>query len=194
MALSIVGFFLGIGLAASAGFRIFIPLLVLSVAAHFEIIPVGESFAWIGSITAMISLGIATIVETIAYFLPFVDNLLDTLAIPLAGVAGTLAMATTLVDLDPMVSWALAIIAGGGTAASLTTLTAGTRAVFSATTAGIGNPVLSFIESVVAFVMSIITIFLPIFAFILVIILFVVAYRLFKKLKNKKELPAAINY
>lgn len=131
---TIISICLGIGLAASAGFRVFVPLFVLSLATHYGYVPVGESFTWIGSQAAMICLGIATVVEIFAYYIPFVDNLLDSIAIPLASIAGTIVMASTLVDLDPMLTWGLAIIAGGGTAAALNTATAKTRLASTATT------------------------------------------------------------
>ena len=121
---TIISVCLGIGLAASAGFRVFVPLFVLSLATHFGYVPVGDSFAWIGSLTAIICLGIATIVEILGYYIPYIDNLLDTLAVPLAGIAGTVVMASTLVDLDPMITWGLAIIAGGGTATAINSATA----------------------------------------------------------------------
>jgi len=37
---------LGIGLSASTGFRVFIPLLVAGIASHFGLLPLGESFEW----------------------------------------------------------------------------------------------------------------------------------------------------
>ena len=86
---TIFSIFLGIGLAASVGFRVFLPLFALSLASYFNLWELNESWQWIGSITAVIALGVATFVEITAYYIPFVDNLLDTIAIPLATIAGT---------------------------------------------------------------------------------------------------------
>ncbi len=113
---TIAGIFIGFGLAASTGFRIFLPLLALSVAGYFHLVPLGVQWAWVSSSQAIIILVIATVAETLAYYIPWLDNLLDTIALPLASIAGTLVMASTMVDLDPAWQWALAIIAGGGTA------------------------------------------------------------------------------
>src|SRR5262245_18691798 len=107
---------LGIGLAAATGFRLFLPLLILSIAAYTGHVSLNESFAWIGTAPAIIMLGTAAIVEIAAFYIPGVDNLLDTLAIPGAVVAGTIASAAVMTDLPPMVKWATAVLAGGGIA------------------------------------------------------------------------------
>ncbi|MEZ4854537.1 DUF4126 domain-containing protein [Flavobacterium sp.] len=183
---TIISICLGIGLAAAAGFRVFVPLFVLSLATHFGYVPVGESFTWIGSTTAIICLGIATIVEIFAYFIPYIDNLLDSLAIPLASIAGTVVMASTLIDLDPMLTWGLAIIAGGGTATALNTATAATRATSTATTGGLANPLVATTETATASFVSVIAIFLPILAFIIVVLMIFLAVKLFKKFKKNR--------
>ena len=181
---TILSLFLGIGLAASAGFRVFLPLFVLSLASHFNFIPLNESWAWVGGIPAMISLGIAMIAEIFGYYIPFVDNLLDTIATPLAAMAGTAAMASTLVHIDPMMTWGLAIIAGGGTATAMQGMTTMTRLASSVKTAGLGNPVVSTAETGTAITLSTFAIFLPIVAIIIVVILFLLIYWLYKKIRK----------
>lgn len=74
---TILSIFLGLGLAASAGFRVFLPLFALSLASHFNVIPLNESWMWVGGFPAMIALGIAMIAEIMAYYITFVDNALD---------------------------------------------------------------------------------------------------------------------
>ena len=184
---AIMSIFLGVGLAAAAGFRVFIPLFVLSLSAHFGHIPTNETFAWVGSFSALLVLGIATIVELLAYFIPFIDNLLDTIAVPLAAIAGTLVMAAVMVDLPPVMTWSLAIIAGGGTAAAISGVTAGTRAVSSATTLGIANPVVSTIETGSAAVISAVAIVFPVLAMILVVLILLLLYVVFKKIFKSKK-------
>src|SRR6516165_11610497 len=100
VALSIV---LGIGLAAATGFRVFLPMLIVSVAAYSGHLPLSDSFAWLGTSSALIMLGVAAIVEILAYYIPGVDNLLDTLATPAAFVAGTVVSAAVMTDVPPMV-------------------------------------------------------------------------------------------
>jgi hypothetical protein len=184
---SIISIFLGIGLAAAVGFRIFIPLLVLSLATHFGHIPVNESFAWVGSTSALIVLAVATLAELTAYFIPFVDNLLDTVSVPLAAVAGTLVMAAVLIDMPEVMTWSLAIIAGGGTAAAISGTTATTRAASSATTLGIANPIVAVAETGGALSLSILSIIFPVLAMLLVVIVLFIMYLIFKKIFKKKK-------
>ncbi|WMI67483.1 DUF4126 domain-containing protein [Mangrovimonas sp. YM274] len=181
---AILGICLGIGLSASVGFRVFLPLFALSLVTHFGLWEVNEAWLWVGSSTALVTLGIATLVEIVAYYIPFVDNLLDTIAIPLASIAGTLVVVVTATNLDPVVMWSLAIIAGGGTAAAIKSGASATRATSSVSTAGLGNPIVSSIETGASAVMSVMSIFLPVIAFILTLTLLYVFFRLYKKIKR----------
>ena len=178
---------IGIGLAASVGFRIFVPLFALSLASYSGIIPLNENWEWVGSSTALVILGVATVVEILAYFIPFLDNLLDTVSVPLAAIAGTAVMVATVSDLDPTITWALAIIAGGGTAAAIKGSTSTTRLASTASTAGIANPVISTVETGTSMVMSVFAIFIPILAIICVVIIFWVLYKVFKLFKFSKS-------
>lgn len=182
---TLISIFLGIGLAASVGFRIFVPLFALSLASYFGVIPLNESWEWVGSVTAICTLGIATILEVLAYYIPVFDNLLDTIAVPLAAIAGTAVVVSTAANLDPIVTWSLAIIAGGGTAAAIKGSAATTRAASTTTTAGLANPIVSTVETGSATVMTIVAIFLPILAIIIVIGLLLGVFFFFKKIRSK---------
>lgn len=181
---TIISICLGIGLAASVGFRVFLPLFVLSLASYFEVWELNASWLWIGSLTAVITFGVATLIEILAYYIPFVDNLLDTIAIPLATIAGTAVMVSTVADLNPVISWALAIIAGGGTAAAIRSTATASRATSTVSTAGFGNPLISTVETGASLIISIFSIFLPIFAFVLVVLILIVIFKLYKKFKQ----------
>jgi len=182
---------LGIGLAASAGFRVFIPLLFASIAAYLGIIPLHESWQWAGSITAVIVLGVAAVVELLAYYIPYIDNLLDTISVPLAAIAGTAVMVSVMGDLNPVITWSLAVIAGGGTAAAISTTTPAVRASSTATTGGLGNPVVSTIEAGFSSVLSVLSIAFAPLAVIVVFFLLIGIRKLYKKLfKKKKEAVA----
>ena len=178
---TILSIFLGVGLAASVGFRVFVPLFALSLASYFDVWDLNESWEWIGSLAAVVTLGVATVVEIFAYYIPFVDNLLDSIAVPLAAIAGTAVMVSTVADLSPVVTWAMAIIAGGGTAAAIAGTSSATRLTSTATTGGLGNPVLSTVETGTSMVMSAFSIFLPIVAIILVGVILLVIFKLYKK-------------
>lgn len=181
---TIISICLGIGLAASVGFRVFLPLFVLSLASYFEVWELNASWLWIGSLMAVITFGVATLIEILAYYIPFVDNLLDTIAIPLATIAGTTVMVSTVADLNPVISWTLAIIAGGGTAAAIKSTATASRATSTVSTAGFGNPLISTVETGASLIISIFSIFLPIFAFVLVVLILIVIFKLYKKFKQ----------
>lgn len=184
---TIFSLFLGIGLAASVGFRVFLPLFALSIAAYFDVIPLNENWEWIGSTLAMITLGVATIVEIGAYFIPWLDNALDSIAVPLAGIAGTAIMVSTAANLDPVVTWSLAIIAGGGTAAAIKGTASATRLTSTATTGGIANPAIAAVETGTSVFMSIVSILLPVLAIICVGLIFATIFYLYKRIKRKKQ-------
>jgi len=179
---TIISIFLGVGLAASVGFRVFVPLFALSLAAHFQVIPLNESWQWVGSYTALFTLGVATLLEIFAYYIPWFDNLLDTVAIPLAAIAGTAVVVSTAVNLDPIVTWSLAIIAGGGTAAAVSSSTATTRAASTATTGGLANPVVSTLEVGSATALSGLAIFAPAVAIGVVVLILIAIFFFFKKI------------
>lgn len=183
---TILSFFLGIGLAASAGFRVFVPLFALSLAAHFggDMLNLNENWQWVGSWPAIITLGAATLIEIVAYYIPVVDNLLDTLSVPMATIAGTLLMASALTDMGEVATWALAIIAGGGVAATVSGTTAATRAVSTGTTGGTGNFLVNTGETAASSVLSITSIIWAPIAFVLVLITLFLIWRIWKKGKN----------
>lgn len=184
---TIMSFFLGIGLAASAGFRVFLPLFALSLGAHFgqDLLQLNESWEWVGSWPAMIALGVATLVEIAAYYIPLVDNFLDTIAIPLAAIAGTVLMGSTLLDMNDVTTWALAIIAGGGTAAAVSGTTAAVRAVSTGTTAGTGNFAVNTGETATASILSVTSLIWAPVAFVLVLIVLLGIYWIWRWVKKQ---------
>lgn len=185
---------LGIGLSASTGFRVFIPLLVAGLAAHFGILPLGESFAWMGSIPALISFGVAAVAEVLAYYIPFVDNLLDSIATPLSVGAGTLLMTSVIPVESEWMKWIMGFVVGGGAAATIQSGSALTRLMSSKFTAGAGNPVVSTTEGVAATGFSIMSLITPILVAILLVVFIVVILRLvYRKLLKKKKIESVKN-
>ena len=180
----LISIVLGFSLAAAAGFRVFIPLLILSLSAHYGWFPVNENWEWVGSTAALWLLGVAALVEIFAYFIPYVDNLLDTIAVPLAGIAGSLLMLATMGDVNPAFAWALAIIAGGGAAAAISGTTGATRLTSTATTGGFANPVVSTAETGAATAVSLASIFSPFIALILLLLFVGVVWRVIKKIRG----------
>lgn len=161
---------LGVGLAASSGFRVFVPLFVMSIATYFNVLSLSENWTWLGSPYALIIFAVASIVESLAYLVPIVDNALDSLAIPLAGMAGTMTMASNVANLSPEATWALAIVAGGGAATAVKSTSALTRVASTTTTAGLANPVIGAAETGAAVGLSVLAIVMPVAAAIVAIL------------------------
>lgn len=179
----ILSLFIGIGLSAACGFRVFTPLLITSLAAMSGYIHLGSNFMWLATMPALIALSIATLIEVLAYFIPFVDNLLDHAAGPAAMIAGTILTASFGQDLDPFLKWTLAAVAGGGSAALVHSATSLTRLASSAATLGTGNSVVAIAELIGAVVTSLLSIFVPVVAVFLVLVLSFIAIRKFRKLR-----------
>ena len=178
---------LGIGLSASTGFRVFIPLLIAGLAARFGFLPLNDSFSWLSGNTALVSFGIATLVEIGAYYIPFVDNLLDHISTPLAIGAGTLISASVLPIDSELMKWIMAFILGGGTAATIQGGTAALRLGSTGTTAGTGNFIVATGENLAAVVTPIFTILLPILMALLIIGSIAIVSRWIFKRKSKTK-------
>lgn len=179
--------FVGIGLAAASGFRVFLPLFAVSLASYLGWIPTGDNFEWLSGLPTLITTGVATLIEILAYYIPVVDNFLDTLSIPLATIAGSVLFASQFMELGTFPQWALALIAGGGTAATIASGFAGTRAASTATTGGIGNNLVATTETAGAGLMSVLSIFLPVLAFIMAIALIILVLFFGRKLWRKMK-------
>jgi len=160
----IFGIFLGIGLAAACGFRIFVPLLVISVAAKCGHLTLANGFEWISSTPALICFAVATGLEIAAYYVPWLDNLLDTIASPAAVVAGIVITAACVSGMSPLLQWSLAVIAGGGASAAVQGITVTARAASSLTSGGLANPLVATVETAASTALSILALFLPILA------------------------------
>jgi hypothetical protein len=160
----------GLGLAAACGFRIFAPMLVVSIAAQAGYLQLGSGFYWIGTTPALIALGVATLVEVLAYYVPWLDNLLDTIATPAAVVAGAVLAASVVTGFDPWLKWTLATIAGGGLAGAVQLTTTGVRGASTVMTGGVGNLAVSSGELVGAVSLSLLSIVFPLVALVAIAI------------------------
>lgn len=180
---------LGVGLASAVGFRVFLPLLITSIAAYGGYIPVSEGFAWLASPATIIMLGVATLAEVLAFYIPGVDNALDTIATPAALIAGTVVSAAVMADMPPLVKWTAAIIAGGGAAGITQGVTAMVRANSTAFTGGLGNPVIATAELGGATLVSLLALAVPFVALGVVILFCWFAVKLMRRLFRQAPKP-----
>ncbi|MHB8078726.1 MAG: DUF4126 domain-containing protein [Candidatus Krumholzibacteriia bacterium] len=163
---TVLGVLAGVALAAACGLRVFLPLLVMSAAAHTgHFTPAGD-FAWLGTTPALIALGVATAVEIAAYHVPWLDHLLDVAGAPLAATAGVIVLAAASDALPPFLRWTLAVVAGGGVAGLFHGLTAALRLGSTLSTGGAANPVFAGVESAGALTLAIVALALPVLALI----------------------------
>ncbi len=190
---TLVALALGVALAAAVGLRIFVPLLVVSVAAFFGKIHVASSFAWLGTVPAMTMLGVAAAVEISAYYIPGVDNLLDAIATPVAIGAGAMMVAAPLWDMPPLLKWTAAIIAGGGTAGLTHGFTSLLRAKSTVTTGGLANPVVASTELAGALGLSLLALAVPVVAVILVALTIIFAVRMLRRLSARRPIAEVRN-
>jgi len=173
---------IGIGLAASAGFRVFVPMLVAAIAAKTGVLPLNDSFQWLSSWTAIAILGTATVVEILAYYIPVVDNLLDTISTPLAIGAGTLLLTSVLPIDSELMRWITGAAVGGGSAAVVQSGSALTRLTSTKMTAGMGNPVVATVENVGATGTSVLSLIIP---FIIVALFLLLVIFIFTRVRRK---------
>jgi len=157
----------GLGLAAACGFRVFLPLLVLGAAARAHWVPLASGFEWLATPPALGAFAVATALEIGAYYVPWLDHLLDVAATPAAVLAGAVASASVLTDLPPLLRWSVAIVGGGTAAGVVQGATSLLRLGSTATTGGLGNPLVATAEWVAAAAIAALAIAVPVVALVL---------------------------
>ena len=170
----------GLGLAAASGFRVFLPPFLMAVWLRLGFLDVnieGSEFEAFSSDVSILLLGVASLSEIMAYKIPWMDNMLDSLATPLAGFAGIYLVAVSLEGADPSVQWALAIIAGGGASLSIQSSTVAGRGLSSMFTLGLANPFFSLIEDIASVLLIFIALLAPLAALFASVILIFVIFR-----------------
>jgi hypothetical protein len=170
---ALIGVFAGLALSAAVGFRVFVPLLLAGSAARLGYLELTTDMAWLASDAALVALATATVLEVCAYYVPWLDNLLDTVATPTAILAGVIAWAAVTPDLSPLLRWTLAVIAGGGAAGLVQSGTALLRLHSTAFTAGLGNPVVATGELAGSVSLSVLAVLAPVLAAVLVLLVLV---------------------
>ncbi len=131
----------------------------------------GPGFEWIGSTYATIAFGTATVLEVLAYYIPWLDHIIDVITSPAAVIAGTIATASMVIDMSPFLKWTLGIIAGGGVAAIVQGTTVALRTKSSALTAGMGNPLVATGELAGSVITALLAIIVPILCVVLILLL-----------------------
>jgi hypothetical protein len=182
---TLLGLVVGIGLSAACGFRVFVPLLGMSIASLMGYLSLSSGFEWIGSWPALIAFATATLLEVGAYYIPWLDHLMDTVATPAAIVAGSIVTASMIGHVSPFLKWSLAIIAGGGVAGAVQSGTVALRGLLTSTTGGLGNFLLATTELFGSVLTTVFAILIPIVCFVLVGILLFSILWAFRSIRRK---------
>ena len=180
----------GLALAASAGFRVFVPLLVVGVAARGGWLEISPAFEWIATTQALAVFSTATAVEIGAYYVPFLDNVLDSISTPAAVLAGMIASASVLVDVPPWLQYSIAIAGAGSTAGVVAASTTMLRLKSSALTAGLGNGMLATFELLGAFGVALVAVLVPVIALVMVVAIFAFVIRRLGRRSRRRHIPA----
>lgn len=179
----------GVAMSAACGFRVFIPPLVAGIAAMFGYITLPPDFLWLSSPPALIALGAAAAVEVAAYYVPWLDHLLDTITTPAAVVAGTLLTASFITDMSPWLRWTVAVVAGGGVSGAVQVSTVLLRGASTGTTGGFGNFVVSTFEAVSAVGLSVTALAVPLLAigFLILVLLAAAVFLMRRRAKSSSS-------
>jgi hypothetical protein len=183
---------LGVGLAAATGFRTFLPLLMLALAAKFQLfgIELAEAMTWLDSTPAVLALGIATTVELAADKIPAVDHLLSAIGTVIRPIAGAVAAGAAFSQFDPMVAAIAGLIIGAPTALAFHAAQAGGRVVSTSTTAGLGNPFVSVAEDILAFLTTLLALAAPVLIPVLLAVLLFAFWRFWTFMRRRRAASA----
>ena len=183
---------LGLGLASATGLRTFLPLLMLAVAAKFELFGVRliDQMDWLGSWPAIAALGVAAVAEFAGDKVPAIDHALNLVGYVSRPVAGAIAAGSVFWNVDPVLAATAGIIVGAPAALAFNAAQTGVRVGSTATTGGLGNPVVSFIEDALSFVTVLIAFVLPVLIPVLLIVFTVVVFRLARRIRDRRAAAA----
>jgi len=176
----------GVCLSAACGFRTFIPLLAVGLAAHFGLIPLDAKYGWLGTTTGLVALGTAAVLEVGGYYIPIVDHALDVIATPLAAAAGALVMFTSIGSDHGLLGWLVALLVGGGLSSAVQLTTVKTRVLSTGMTAGLGNPLVATGELVGAAGLSALALLLPVIAVLVAVVLLVMLWRITRWIHQRR--------
>ena len=182
---------MGIGLAACAGIRAWLPLLLAGGLARFGVIELGSSFDFISSNRALILFGVATVIEILGDKIPAVDHTLDSISTILRPAAGSLLAASVLWQVsDPLTALTLGVAVGAPTSLVPHAAKSLLRAASTTLTGGLANPLISVLEDVLAFGLFILTVLVPVLVAAAMIVIAIMVVRRLSR-RPPDPLPAS---
>lgn len=178
---------LGLGLASATGLRTFLPLLMLALAAKFELFGVRliDQMDWLSSWPAIAALAVAAVAEFAGDKVPAIDHALNAVGYVSRPIAGAVAAGSVFWNVDPTLAAVAGIVVGAPTALAFNAAQTGVRVGSTATTGGLGNPVVSLIEDVLSFLTVIVAFLLPVLIPVLLVVFAVVVFRLARRIRDR---------
>lgn len=178
------GLFSAFGLSGAAGLNAYVPLLLVGLLERFGVVQLADPYSFIGSTPALIVVALLGLLDFVGDKIPGVDHALHLLGGVLNAAAGAILFASQhglAGHLNPTLSLILGFLVAGGVQATRTAV----RPVATASTAGLGNPVVSAAEDGTSLVMSGLAVFAPVLAVLLLLALLWGAWRLWKGLRGR---------
>lgn len=177
------GLLSSLGLSGAAGLNAYIPLLLVGLLSRFGVMDLAQPFDLLGSTWVLVGIGVIGLLDFVGDKIPGVDHLLHLAGSVVNTAAGAVLFAaqTGVADVPPALSMALGLIVAGGVHATRTAV----RPVATATTGGLGNPVVSTVEDGTSLLLSVLAVFAPVLAVILLAAVVVVGYRLWAGLGKR---------
>lgn len=176
---------MGIGLAACAGLRAFLPIFATGLAARLGLLHLSSSFEWISTTPALVVFGVAVFTEILGDKIPVVDHLLDVLQGFVKPAAGALLFASVALDLSPLQRVVLAIVLGGSMAGLVHLAKAKVRLASTLLTIGTANPILSIVEDIVALLGWIAAVVVPLLMLVLIAIALVMVFLVVRRVRPR---------
>jgi len=149
------------GLSTSAGLNAYIPLLTIALVDRLTdgLIDLQGPWVWLSNWWTIGVLAVLLVIEVLADKIPAVDTANDVVQTVIRPAAGAIlfAASTRAIGLHPVLAAICGVILAGGVHA----VKAGGRPVVTATTGGVGNPILSTLEDILSAVTSFIAVVAP---------------------------------
>jgi len=179
--------FAGIALAASVGFRVFLPLLVLSAFSYFfkDLITLSDDMLWLSNPTVVLIIALVAIAEIVSYYIPVLENKLDKFKLFLSAIAGVVVIKATLIGFTPVLSWIIALLVGVSVSVVVSYSLSLARKITVVTTHGVGNFLINSAEIVGALVLSITAILISPLAFLVAVILITLMIKALMRIEKR---------
>ncbi|HQE94121.1 MAG TPA: DUF4126 domain-containing protein [Anaerolineae bacterium] len=178
------------GLSTSAGLNAYIPMLVLALLARFtSLVELGEPWSALTSGWIIGLLVILLLVEILADKIPAVDtanDVIQTIVRPAAGAIVFAATTQNTIHLHPVLAFACGVVLAGG----VHMVKAGGRPVVTATTGGVGNPIVSTLEDITATVTSLAAVIFPYLMLAWLFLLVLLFYLFVRRRRQRAEARA----